>query len=159
MKRLPEGKRACTATILSISPIEEDHWVLRQIVDRLESTREGKRKWMLLSAPELRSALAVLRERDIPIVISERNLLPDTWKEVLAALNTLPKPPVLIVSARCADDYLWAEALNFGVHDVLTKPFHAEEVLRVLNSAWFRCENSLGLDADPAATLGVLMPA
>jgi hypothetical protein len=31
----------------------------------------------------------------------------------------LPDPPVLIVTSRLADEYLWAEALNPGAYDVL----------------------------------------
>ena len=48
----------------------------------------------------------------------------------------LPDPPVLIVTSRLADEYLWAEALNLGAYDVLAKPFDASEVIRVLYSAW-----------------------
>jgi CheY-like chemotaxis protein len=39
-----------------------------------------------------------------------------------------PDPPMLIVTSRLADDYLWAEALNLGAYDVLAKPFDASEV-------------------------------
>jgi len=56
---------------------------------------------------------------------------------VLAETLKLPDPPLLIVASRLADEYLWAEALNPGAYDVLAKPFDAEEVIRVLRSAWF----------------------
>ena len=50
--------------------------------------------------------------------------------------RSLPDPPVLIVTSRLADEYLWAEALNLGAYDVLVKPFDASEAVRVLDSAW-----------------------
>jgi len=43
------------------------------------------------------------------------------------------RPPLLIVTSRLADERLWAEVLNLGAHDVLAKPFNAEEVVRVLD--------------------------
>jgi len=63
---------------------------------------------------------------------------------VLAETLNLSDPPLLIVASRLADEYLWAEALNLGAYDVLAKPFDADEVVRVLRSAWFhkriKCE-------------------
>jgi hypothetical protein len=48
----------------------------------------------------------------------------------------LPHHPLLIVASRLADEYLWAEVLNLGGHDVLAKPFQGAEVQWVLESAW-----------------------
>lgn len=44
--------------------------------------------------------------------------------------------PVLVVTARFADEYVWTEVLSLGGHDVLAKPFQAAEVQWVLESAW-----------------------
>ena len=52
----------------------------------------------------------------------------------------LPTTPLVVVASRLADEYLWVEALNLGAHDVLTKPFDSTEVVRVLTTAWMRCE-------------------
>jgi DNA-binding response OmpR family regulator len=43
--------------------------------------------------------------------------------------------PILIVTSRLADEYLWAEALNVGAYDVLAKPFEREEVIRIVSLA------------------------
>jgi hypothetical protein len=48
----------------------------------------------------------------------------------------MPVPPQLIVADRLADELLWAEVLNLGCYDLLTTPFAAEEVLRVVPMAW-----------------------
>ena len=77
-----------------------------------------------------------MRNGQRSIVVCERDLSPGTWQHALAETFKLPAPPPLIVSSRLADDFLWAEALNLGVYDVLAKPFNAQEVVRVLHLAW-----------------------
>jgi len=140
MKKKPpriETDAAENVVVLSISPTEEDHTALKRILSRPESTASTESKWTICRAAALESALPVLRENPIAIVLSERDLVPGTWKDVLAETLNLPDPPLLIVASRLADEYLWAEALNLGAYDVLAKPFDAEEVVRVLRSAWF----------------------
>lgn len=139
MKQPPrmETDAAENVVVLSISPTEEDHTALKRILGRPESTPSPQSKWMICPAVALESALPALRENSIAIVLSERDLVPGTWKDVLAETIKLPDPPLLIVASRLADEYLWAEALNLGAYDVLAKPFDAEEVVRVLRSASF----------------------
>ena len=127
--------------IISISPIEDDHSALAEIL-RCTDTAHTPVAWRMHTAPALESALPLLRESAIPIVVCERELGSHTWKNVLAELMKLPNPPLLIVTSRHADNYLWAEALNMGAYDVLAKPFYAEEVVRVLSHAWARKADS-----------------
>jgi DNA-binding response OmpR family regulator len=144
MKKPPgiETDAAENVVVLSISPTEEDHTALKRILSRPESTASSESTWTIYPAVALESALPVLRENPIAIVLSERDLVPGTWKDVLAETLTLSDPPLLIVASRLADEYLWAEVLNLGAYDVLAKPFDAEEVIRVLTSAWFhKCIN------------------
>lgn len=81
-------------------------------------------------------ALAVLRDRPIPVVIAERALPCGDCRDLFAALQVLPHHPRLVVTSRLADEYLWVEVLNLGGHDVLAKPFRAAEVQWVLESGW-----------------------
>jgi len=144
MKKPPriDTDAAENVVVLSISPTEEDHTALKRILSRPESTPSTESKWTICPAFALESALPVLRENPIAIVLSERDLVPGTWKDVLAETLDLSDPPLLIVASRLADEYLWAEALNLGAYDVLAKPFDAEEVIRVLRSAWLhKCTN------------------
>ena len=48
----------------------------------------------------------------------------------------------LVVTARLADDQLWAQALNLGAYDVLAKPFDEQEVIRTLSLAWIHWAHS-----------------
>jgi DNA-binding NtrC family response regulator len=116
------------ARILSVSSYSEDHLALRRIVDSTE--------WHLATASTCRGALRQMRRMTPAVVFCECSLPDGTWKEILAQTGNLAEPPPLIVTSRLADDYLWAEVLNFGGFDVLAKPLVAEEVRRVLASIW-----------------------
>ena len=130
MKRLPGLSSPATGivTVLSVSPLEEDQACLQSIFSHSN--------WIYHNALTLASALRILREREISVVLCERDLRPGTWKDLLEQIALLPDPPVLLVASRLADERLWAEALNWGVYDVLTKPFDTQEVLRVVSLAW-----------------------
>jgi DNA-binding response OmpR family regulator len=91
------------------------------------------------------AALMALRNDRVPVVVCESDLQPGTWKEVLEELRALPDPPLLIVTSRCADERLWAEALNLGAYDVLAQPFDGTEVSRIVSMAWLRWEGRHGI--------------
>lgn len=112
---------------LLISPAAEDHKVFGDLF-----RRQG---WTLGHASSICSASALLDDIPASVVITERDLSVGNWKDVLEAMHALPAPPLLIVISQVADDYLWAEALNLGVYDVLAKPLDYTEVVRVLSLA------------------------
>ena len=62
------------------------------------------------------------------------------WEKwtLLARLEQLPDPPLLIVVSRTADEFLWAEALNLGAFAVLPEPYRASEVVGTLVLAGLR---------------------
>ena len=130
-------------TVLSVSPLDEDHSSLQSIV--LHS------KWMLFKTRDLVSTLAVLKQREINVLLCERDLLPGTWIDVMEHVNAMPKAPSLIVASRFADDRLWSEALNLGAWDVLAKPFQVAEVIRSVISALQHWHDQITLRA--AATM------
>ena len=115
-------------TALLVSPLSEDHEFLSQTF--------AAQDWVLYPTRTLGSALVLLREQPVRVVITERDLPLGDWKDVLVAIQRVPKPPLLVVTSRLADEYLWAEVLNLGGHDVLAKPFQAVELRWVLESAW-----------------------
>jgi CheY-like chemotaxis protein len=124
-----------TITVLSVSPMAEDHTSLSTIFEQSELTCSDS-KWQLRPCATVESAIGALCHERIPLIVTERDLAPGSWREILENILLLPDPPVLIVTSRLADEYLWAEALNLGAHDVLAKPFDTSEVVRVLGSAW-----------------------
>ena len=70
-----------------------------------------------------REALTYLGDNDTAVLICERDLPDGDWKFVLNGFDSLPMPPNLIVTARLANDELWAEVLNLGGYNVLAQPF------------------------------------
>ena len=115
-------------TILSVTPYEEDQFWLQTIINRS--------KWRLYRADCLESALAVLHNQEVGVVLSEKDLPPHSWTDILYVINRLQDAPEFIVTSRLADERLWTEALNLGAYDVLAKPFNRDEVLRSVSLAW-----------------------
>jgi DNA-binding response OmpR family regulator len=82
-----------------------------------------------------RAAMSFLCLDRVPVIICERDLPDGNWKDILGDTAAFPNPPVLVVTSRLADEYLWAEVLNLGGYDLLAKPFREPEVKRVLAAA------------------------
>lgn len=113
---------------LLVSAVEQDHDFLGRIF--------FQHGWMLYRTGAIESALVSLRDHPVPVVITERNFPLGNWKDLLAATRHLNQAPLLIVTDRLADEYLWAEVLNLGRHGVLCQPFQVTELLWVLGTAW-----------------------
>ena len=122
----PPGRETAFHVVLSVSPSQEDPATLERIFQS---------DWGVIASATVASALSVLREIPIPIVICDCDITPGTWGEMLDHISLLPDPPLLIVTSRLADDRLWAEALNLGAWDVLAKPFDTNEVIRSVSIA------------------------
>ena len=136
MKNSPEITKKGIVPVLSISPMEEDHFFLQNILNRLQGTLDPSRAFRVDSCATLASGLTALRKRQFEVVVCERDLPPGSWKDMLEQVTILPDPPSFIVTSRLADERLWAEALNLGAYDVLAKPFDRTEAMRVVSAAW-----------------------
>jgi DNA-binding response OmpR family regulator len=114
--------------VLLISPSDEDHQHLHAILRHS--------KWQQHGARTQRAGLELLQQSPVPVVICEGELPDGTWKDVLSELGRMPRPPLLVVTSRFADDRLWSEALNLGAYNVLAKPLNTQEVFHVVSLAW-----------------------
>jgi DNA-binding NtrC family response regulator len=115
-------------SLVLLSPHREDHEAMHRILDRS--------RWKIQSAWKVSDALKILRgKRAVSVVVCERQLEDGDWKSVFGELEGLKVRPIMIVCDRVADEHLWAEALNYGVFDVLSSaPFEADEVVRMMES-------------------------
>jgi len=136
MHNSPEIATNRSVPVLSISPTDEDHFFLQNLLNRLQSTPDRSRSFTVNSCANLACGLTALRQSQFELVVCERDLPPGSWRDVLDQVTILPDPPSLIVTSRLADARLWAEALNLGAFDVLAKPFDSTEAMRVIGAAW-----------------------
>jgi DNA-binding NtrC family response regulator len=123
--------------VLFIGAEYDEHASLRQILDPAG--------WEFEAAFTARGGMDALWRSDpaIPVVICNHTLLDGDWKRILTAVEKAPVPPTFLVSSRLADERLWAEVLNLGAFDLLLGgPFDREEVLRVLENAWWASEEN-----------------
>ena len=82
MKQPPktEATIARNATVLSVSPISDDHISLKQIIHYFELGVHSDSRWEMNESLTLTSAVSVLWQQQISVVICERDLQPGTWK-------------------------------------------------------------------------------
>ena len=123
----PPGIESPLKAVLFVSPKDEDRASLQLSVNF---------NWTVMASATVASAIAVLGEIPIPIVICDAEIASGTWGELLEQISLFPDPPLLIVTSRLADERLWAEAVNLGAWDVLAQPFDAEETTRIIGFAW-----------------------
>ena len=121
----PEGG----LVVLVVNPRRDDLLSLRGLLPS---------NWTLYIAGDAAGAKQILSQNSIPVLLCESELPDGNWKDLLAAVAEIPSPPLLIVTSRLADEFLWAEVLNLGGYDVLAKPFNSLEFIRVLSMAWRR---------------------
>jgi DNA-binding response OmpR family regulator len=116
-------------TILAVFSLGEDRTALERIFE--------PPNWRVQFAWTLEEACAALRVCTVGVVISESHLPGGhTWKDLLAKLQSMQAPPLLVVADHLADDRLWAEVLNLGGYDLLALPLDAREVLRTVTLAY-----------------------
>jgi DNA-binding response OmpR family regulator len=135
-------------TVLSVSPVQEDHRSLEGIIDHSN--------WTFLKADSLPRALTILQQQRISVVVCEWDLMSGVWVDILSNIKHLPDPPCLIVTSRLADERLWADALNLGAWDVLAKPFASGDVLRSVAQAGLHWHHQLQM---PALSMKVMTVA
>lgn len=59
-----------------------------------------------------------------------------TWKDLLAEIRSRGCPVSLVVVDRQAREELWTEVLDGGGYDVLSYPFDAHELFRIVTQGW-----------------------
>ena len=116
-----------TPRVLVVSSDDHDQHVLEGILD--------PGRWKILRAFDAAAARGCMAAA-VPDVILVDYWLPDgTWLDLLEFINAQGVSPSVVVMSHAADERLWAEVLNRGGFDVLSKPLLSEEASRVLAAA------------------------
>jgi DNA-binding NtrC family response regulator len=140
--------------VLSVSPAEEDHFYLQNILSNPQRTLYPDLAFSMTAKSTIAAAKSALRPGRISIVVCEYDLSPGSWTDLLEYVDSLPSPPALIVTSRVADEHMWAEVLNLGGYDVLAKPLSSEEVIRTITSAWSLWQRRFRIPAESVQTSG-----
>jgi two-component system response regulator PilR (NtrC family) len=86
-------------------------------------------------AEDLEHACKLLDTNAYQVILTEADLPDGSWLDVLEAAGGFAYKLPVIVTDPQADARLWAEVLNQGGYDLLTQPFYAPEVRRILGNA------------------------
>jgi DNA-binding NtrC family response regulator len=92
-------------------------------------------RWTIQFAQSCGDALRIIQTQDLAVVACEHELPDGSWRDLFSLAASLADPPPVVVVSRHADENLWAEVLNLGGYDVLSKPFEKNEVSRVMDMA------------------------
>ena len=130
--------------VLAISPHDEDHISLRNLFNHT--------RWQIFEARSCQEALDFIEKNQIGVLLCEADLPDGNWKDLLEALSVSPQPPALVVTSLHADDALWAEVLNLGAYDVVSKPFERVEVTRIISLAWLHWKEEMSQRAGKSAS-------
>lgn len=128
-----EGRAGRKDAILLVGAVEDNGVGLPSVFDQFH--------WRTEHARNCGEALPLIGRDLHRVIVSEKDLPDGSWKDVLEAAAAREHPPLVIVTSRLADEYLWAEVLNLGGHDVLAQPFDRDEVRRTITLAWQHWQN------------------
>lgn len=113
--------------VLFISPQEHDAETVSRMLESAFVSCEH-----VSNCQEARSRLA---GNAYGAILTEAYLPDGNWKDVFDLALDLPAHPAVVITRDVADDRFWAEVLDLGCYDVLTQPFDAREVQRILSLA------------------------
>ena len=114
--------------LLAITHVREDQEALRQIAAGFG--------WDISIVDSSERAIALLRRHPVPLVICDRDLPGENWREALARIASLPQSICVLLASGVVDEYLWNEVVQNHGYDVVTKPFRKDDVKRAVTFAW-----------------------
>jgi two-component system, OmpR family, KDP operon response regulator KdpE len=103
--------------------VDDDPQMLRAVSNALKA-----RSYAVLTAEDGESALHVLAEEQVDLVLLDLGLPDLDGHDVIERLRTWTETPVIVLSVRDAQDEKVA-ALDAGADDYMTKPFGTKELL------------------------------
>jgi DNA-binding response OmpR family regulator len=91
--------------------------------------------WRVASARTSQEAIAAMESHEYALVICDRDLPGEDWREVLWRLTSLSQRTCILLASPVADEYLWNEVIQHRGYDVLTKPYRYDELKRAITFA------------------------
>ncbi len=92
-------------------------------------------RWEVISAATRDEAIAILKHRQIPVVICDEDA-PEDWRKTVRAIAFLPQSTCILLASRKSDNSLLREVGRHHGYDVIAKPLRYEEVADRVSFAW-----------------------
>jgi len=111
---------------------------ITQSLDDAETLRRiaANSGWSLSIVDSSSAAIASLNDQPTPIVICDRDLSGEAWRDVFAKIAALPQAVCILLASSVVDDYLWHQVIRHHGYDVVAKPFQPEGLRRAVTFAW-----------------------
>lgn len=126
-----EPSAAEPLSLLMVFPAEKDRRTLERIV--------ASCGWTVYWATSCEAALRFAQHAHPRVVLCDAELPDGGWQQIWNVLSRDSQPPRLIVASPNANENFWVQVLGEGGHDVLLKPFCAEEVVWAIGCASPQC--------------------
>jgi len=92
--------------------------------------------WRISIVGSSDAAVALAKEQPTPLVICDRDISDERWRDVFAKIAALPQAVCVLLASRVVDDYLWNQVIRHHGYDVVVKPFQPEPLRRAVTFAW-----------------------
>lgn len=114
---------------LRILVVEDATFIRDMIKKQLRNSIPGA---TIVDAPDGARALAIIKEQEIDLILSDWEMPQMTGAELLTFVRTTPETqalPFIMISSRGDRDHI-IKAIELGVSDYLSKPFTADELVK-----------------------------
>jgi len=93
--------------------------------------------WEIRRASSVQDGLDLLHTAGLPLILFDWDENGDNWRDAVKRLCSSPHHPCVLLASRFVDDNLRQEVLRFRGYDVLPKGAEREEIVRMIQFAWF----------------------
>jgi DNA-binding NtrC family response regulator len=92
--------------------------------------------WCLNVVSALESAAASVAADMPPVILLDRDLAGQDWRDTVRMLASHRPAPAVILASHVLDQYLFTEVVHHGGYDVISKPLQVDELRRILGLAF-----------------------
>jgi CheY-like chemotaxis protein len=125
-----------SAGVASLAPIAVIGLVTNAGDRRLLAGICSRNHWDLQFADTREEARRALDNLQAPVILCDRDLPGNGWRETVEDLASSPHRPCIILVSGVVDTYLCDEVVRMGGYDVLSKPLREDDVIRAVRLAW-----------------------
>ena len=92
-------------------------------------------RWEVISAAARDEAIAILKQRQMPLVICDEEA-PEDWRKTVRTIAFLPQSTCILLASRSSSDSLLREVGRNHGYSVIAKPLRFQEVADRVSFAW-----------------------